>query len=234
MGWRVLFMWSAALKPVNVESKDCSGRWREPVLCLTCQWFCCFDSIMYVLLRAPAANQRLKTAAVRSLTVAATHNPTHSWVRSATKQLCLSFIHLNPTIWVILTLGELQQFLIWLLRDPLDCRGRKMHVLQPIWPCNLYLPSRRTQRNLSWRPSWLALGLEARCCVSINFWSFVCFKSGLHCLQISLHLKASCWFHPCTLFPQQQWHSSSCPSYSCGLWEVLEKQEPTCECSFQT
>lgn len=68
----------------------------EMVLRLTCQWFCCFDRIMYALLQAPTANQRLKKAAVCSLTVAAIHNPTHSCVKSARKQLCLSFFTLIP------------------------------------------------------------------------------------------------------------------------------------------
>lgn len=75
-----------------------------------------------------------------------THKPTHSCVKCIGKQLCLSFIHFNPANLVILTLDELQQLLMWLLRDPLDFPGRMRHVLQPIGPCNLFLPSHRSQR----------------------------------------------------------------------------------------
>lgn len=99
---------------------------------------------------------------------------------------------------------------------------------------NLHLPSLRTQRNLSHRPSCWGLGLESRCRVSMNFWGFVCFSSGLNCLHIVLHVKASPRFRPRTLVTQQQWRSCSPPCYSWELWEMLEKQEPTCRCSFQT
>lgn len=75
-----------------------------------------------------------------------THKPTHSCVECIRKQLYLSFIHFNPTDLVILTLDEFQQLLMWLLGDPLDFTGRMRHVLQPIGPCNLFLPSHRTQR----------------------------------------------------------------------------------------
>lgn len=75
-----------------------------------------------------------------------THKPTHSCVKCIRKQLCLSFIHFNPANLVILTLEELQQLLMWLQGDPLDFTGRMRHVLQPIGPCNLFLPYHRTQR----------------------------------------------------------------------------------------
>lgn len=75
-----------------------------------------------------------------------THKPTRSCVKCIRKQLCLSFIHFNPANLVILTLDELQQLLMWLQGNPLDFTGRMRHVLQPKGPCNLFLPSRRTQR----------------------------------------------------------------------------------------
>lgn len=218
MGRRALFMWSATL-----ESKDRRGRRRETVLRLTCQWFCYFDRIMYALLQAPAANQRLKTAAVCSLTVAATRKPNTQLV---SKVLGNSGV-----------LGNSNCGGAPAASDVASWRSSGLHGKDETRPTNMttgnwHLPSHRTRRNLSHRPLLLRVRVGVQMSSEHELLGFGLF------LECSAHRSACESF---SLVPSTRpLHPAAVtfllPSVLLlrAVGKRLEKQEPTCGCSFQT